>query len=80
MPVNKIGRFVFVQQGAECLKSSVGQIFTVIKLVGGRVSQQYVKPLPVFQFPPELPHPPAHLRLGILMSAGLIAHGSAKPQ
>ena len=80
MSVDKKGRLVLIHQSAEYLKPSVGQILPVIKLIGRRVSQQYVKSSAIFEPPPEFPYPPAHLRLGVLMAAGLVAHGAPQAQ
>ena len=33
MPVYKIGRFIFVQQGAEHLEPPVGQVLSIIELI-----------------------------------------------
>ena len=80
MTMDKIGRPIPVQQGTERFKPSVGHIVAVVETVGGRVGQEDIESSVILQPPPELPYPPAHLGLGILMFPRLIPHGTSKPQ
>lgn len=80
MTVDKIGRLIPVQQGTERFKPSVGHIVAVVEPVGRRMSQKDIESSVIFQPPPELSYPLAHLGLGILMFPRLIPHGASEPQ
>ena len=78
MPVDKKAGLKLVQQVIEYFKPGMGQVVAVVDAVSGRMGQQDIKASPAQKGEPHVQYAAQHLKLGILMLAGLVAHGTAQ--
>ena len=79
--VNKELWLVFIQYLIEAFKACMGQVLTVVKLIGRRMCDQYVHALTLPELTLHLPDSACHLALGKLIGgfvAEIVFHTAAK--